>query len=32
MAWEHGIQKRRKTFPDINKEILEKEFENKLYK
>lgn len=25
MAWEHGIQKRRKTFPDINKEILEKE-------
>jgi intein/homing endonuclease len=25
MSWEHGIQQRRKTFPDINKEILEKE-------
>jgi hypothetical protein len=25
MSWEHGIQKRRKTFPNINKEILDKE-------
>ena len=25
MSWEQGIQKRRKTFPNINQEILAKE-------